>query len=195
MNDTQTKILTLLNSYGDIVELDWEFDADAIISQLTKLDTWIQGPNGKMGVNFTGPIEDLGLDSKDKHQEGQMFNDNIKKCPNLLEFFSIWENLARCRAAHMNAGSFFRLHRDAYKSNPQMRIFIPLNKTELHEWAFMYDGKLTNFKPGKAYILNTRKPHGSFAMVDGIYHVLMSVYITEQNFKMVTKLLPNCKDH
>ena len=69
MNDTQTKILTLLNSYGDIVELDWEFDADAIISQLTKLDTWIQAPNGKMGVNLTGPIEDLGLDSKDKHQE------------------------------------------------------------------------------------------------------------------------------
>ena len=95
----------------------------------------------------------------------------------------------------MNAGSFFRLHRDAYRDNPQMRIFIPLNKTDLHEWAFMYNDKLANFKAGKAYILNTRKPHGSFAMVDDIYHILMSVHITEENFKTVTKMLPNCKEH
>jgi len=73
----------------------------------------------------------------------------------------------------MNAGSFFRLHRDAYRDNPQMRIFIPLNKTDLHEWAFMYND----------------------AMVDDIYHILMSVHITEENFKTVTKMLPNCKEH
>ena len=26
MNDTEIKLLTLLNSYGDASELDWEFD-------------------------------------------------------------------------------------------------------------------------------------------------------------------------
>ena len=47
MNDTQTKILTLLSSYGDIVELDWEFDTETIIKQLSELDNWEQGPTVK----------------------------------------------------------------------------------------------------------------------------------------------------
>ena len=59
MNDTQTKILTLLSSYGDIVELDWEFDTETIIKQLSELDNWEQGPNGKKGINLT-----LGLNYK-----------------------------------------------------------------------------------------------------------------------------------
>ncbi len=195
MNDTQTKILTLLSSYGDIVELDWEFDTETIIKQLSELDNWEQGPNGKKGINLTGPVSGLGLNDKNKHSEDQEANENLLKCEDLHNFFKKWQNLARCRAVHMNAGSFFRLHRDAYRDNPQMRIFIPLNKTDLHEWAFMYNDKLANFKAGKAYILNTRKPHGSFAMVDDIYHILMSVHITEENFKTVTKMLPNCKEH
>jgi len=53
MNDTQTKILTLLSSYGDIVELDWEFDTETIIKQLSELDNWEQGPNGKKGINWS----------------------------------------------------------------------------------------------------------------------------------------------
>jgi|TARA_B100000073_G_scaffold344498_1_gene351434 hypothetical protein len=184
-----------LSSYGDIVELDWEFDTETIIKQLSELDNWEQGPNGKKGINLTGPVSGLGLNDKNKHSEDQEANENLLKCEDLHNFFKKWQNLARCRAVHMNAGSFFRLHRDAYRDNPQMRIFIPLNKTDLHEWAFMYNDKLANFKAGKAYILNTRKPHGSFAMVDDIYHILMSVHITEENFKTVTKMLPNCKEH
>jgi hypothetical protein len=79
--------------------------------------------------------------------------------------------------------------------NPQMRIFIPLNKTDISEWAFIYDKELYQFKPGKAYILNTRKQHGSFSFSNGIYHVLMSVYLTENNLRTVQTMLPNCKDH
>ena len=37
MNDTEIQLLTLLNSYGDIIELDWEFDANGIISDLKNL--------------------------------------------------------------------------------------------------------------------------------------------------------------
>ena len=95
----------------------------------------------------------------------------------------------------MDTGSFFRPHRDAYKTTQQMRIFIPLNKTEIHEWAFIYDKQLTPFKAGKPYLLNTKKQHGSFAFVDDIYHILMGVYINPNNFRVVTDLLPNCIDH
>ena len=95
----------------------------------------------------------------------------------------------------MNSGSFFRLHRDAYKTAQQMRIFIPLNKTELHEYAFIYDKNIVELKAGRAYLLNTKKQHGSFAMVDGIYHILMGIYINPHNFRVVTDLLPNCTDH
>ena len=34
MNDIQATLLTLLNSYGDIVELDWDFDVDNIFWDL-----------------------------------------------------------------------------------------------------------------------------------------------------------------
>ena len=50
---------------------------------------------------------------------------------------------------------------------------------------------LGDFKPGKAYVLNTRKQHGSFAFEGGIYHILMSLYLTEENIKSIHKLLPN----
>ena len=191
MKDTTT-LLTLLNSYGDIVELDWEFDVDNIIRELSSNNNWITGPSvcAPKGLSLTGE-KSLDLRVRDIN-EGKI-NDNL--CPSLLEFFKLWNNLAKCHAVNMNAGNFFRLHRDAYKTTQQMRIFIPLNKTELHEWAFIYDNQLAPFKAGKPYLLNTKKQHGSFAFVDDIYHILMGVYINPHNFRVVTDLLPNCRTH
>jgi len=193
MNDIEIKLLTLLNSYGDVVELDYHFDSHNAIWQLQQ-GTWEEGTNGKRGMNLTGPVTGLGLDAKDKHDADQPYNENLLKCATLLPFFDKFEKLARCRAAHMDAGSFFKMHRDAHKMRPQMRIFIPLNKTAIHEWNFIYDTQRVEFKPGVPYILNTRKQHGSFAFDDGIYHVLMSVYLTENNLKTVMDMLPNCKE-
>ena len=168
MNDIEIKLLTLLNSYGDVVELDYHFDSHNAIWQLQQ-GTWEEGTNGKRGMNLTGPVTGLGLDAKDKHDADQPYNENLLKCATLLPFFDKFEKLARCRAAHMDAGSFFKMHRDAHKMRPQMRIFIPLNKTAIHEWNFIYDTQRVEFKPGVPYILNTRKQHGSL--------LLMMVYI------------------
>ena len=57
MKDTTT-LLTLLNSYGDIVELDWEFDVDTIITELSSNNNWITGPSisaplGLPSVSYT----------------------------------------------------------------------------------------------------------------------------------------------
>lgn len=193
MNDTEIRLLTLLNSYGDIIELDYKFDPESCIRDLCKLD-WIPSTNNKSAINLTGPLDDLGLEAKDKHDADQQYNDNLHACPGIKHFFDKWEKLARCRAAKLDAGSFFKMHRDAYRFRPQMRIFIPLNAIEVHEWNFIYDTKRVQFKPGVPYILNTRKQHGSFAFVDDIYHILMSVHITEQNIRKVTGLLPNCQE-
>jgi len=194
MNDTEIKLLTLLNSYGDVIELDYKFDSHNAIWQL-KQGTWEKGTNGKRGMNLTGPVTGLGLDAKDKHDADQQYNENLTKCDTLLPFFDKFEKLARCRAAHMDAGSYFKMHRDAFKMRPQMRIFIPLNKTAIHEWNFIYDDKRVEFKEGVPYVLNTRKQHGSFAMDNDIYHVLMSVYLTENNLKTIMNMLPNCKEY
>ena len=86
------------------------------------------------------------------------------------------------------------MHRDAFRFNPQIRIFIPLNKTEIHQWNFLYEERRVEFKPGVPYVLNTRKQHGSFAMEGGIYHILMSLYLTEANLKTIINSLPNCKE-
>ena len=194
MKDTEIEYLSLLNSYGDVVELDWEFDVDSIISQLSVLP-WEPGTNGKRGINLTGPDSGLGLDAADKHDVNQPYTQHLKACPALTPFFDQWEHLARCRAVHLQAGSYFKMHRDAFRFNPQMRVFIPLNKTQVHEWNFVYDKELYHFKPGRAYVLNTRKQHGSFAMADDIYHVLLSIYLTRENLRTVMGMLPNCKEY
>jgi len=187
---------SILCSYGDVVELDYKF-TEKTISELKEINDWLPGPNGKTAINLTGPIEDLGLDTpaEIKHQRNQPYNKNLLKCPSIIEFFDKWTELARCRVATMNKGSFFRLHRDAFRLNDQFRIFIPLNKTTDDEWVFIYDGKIQRFKEGVPYILNTRKTHGSFAMADDIYHILMSLYINEKNIKQIARMLPNCKEH
>lgn len=187
---------SILCSYGDVVELDYKFSDDAI-TELKQITNWLPGPNKKTSINLTGPIEELGLDASAdvKHQKNQPYNENLLKCPTIKVFFDKWTELARCRAATMDKGSFFRLHRDAFRLNDQFRIFIPLNKTTDDEWIFMYDGSIQRFKEGVPYILNTRKVHGSFSMADGIYHILMSVFLNESNIKQLAKLLPNCKEH
>ena len=187
---------SILCSYGDVVELDYKF-SEKTITELKQIKDWLPGPNRKTAINLTGPIEDLGLDTpaEIKHQRNQPYNDNLLKCPSIIEFFDKWTELARCRVATMNKGSFFRLHRDAFRLNDQFRIFIPLNKTTDDEWIFIYDGKVQRFKSGVPYVLNTRKTHGSFAMADDIYHILMSVYLNKENVKQIAKMLPNCKEH
>ena len=45
----------------------------------------------------------------------------------------------------MNSGSFFRLHRDAYKTTQQMRISRHLIK-RIHEFAFIYDKNIVELK-------------------------------------------------
>ena len=194
MNDTEIKLLTLLNSFGDIIELDYQFTVPSVIKDLQR-GTWQEGTNGKQGMNLTGPIDDLGFTGNDKHNNDQEYNQNLLNCQELTEFFDRWDSIRRCRAALMNAGSYFRMHRDAHKFNPQIRIFIPLNKTDIHEWNFIYDDRRVTFKPGKPYVLNTRKQHGSFAFEDGIYHVLMSLNLTHNNLEQIMRMVPNRKEY
>ena len=58
MRDTY---LTILNSYGDIVELDYQFDVSSIIDELKSVDKWIDGSNNKKGLTLTGSVDDLEL--------------------------------------------------------------------------------------------------------------------------------------
>ena len=49
MKDTNPiNLLTLLNSYGDIIELNQTLDSEQVIKELEQLE-WEQGPNGKQG--------------------------------------------------------------------------------------------------------------------------------------------------
>jgi len=187
---------SILSSYGDIIKLDYKFKQQTI-DELKSVSNWLPGPNNKTAINLTGPIEDLGLDAPPeiKHARNQPYNANLEMCPSIKLFFDKWTELARCRAVTMQKGSFFRPHRDAYRLNDQFRIFIPLNKTKDSDWMFFYDGKIERFEAGVPYILNTRKTHGSFAMADDIYHILMSVYLNEQNLRQIAKILPDCEEN
>lgn len=183
---------SILSSYGDIIELDYQFDDDALL-ELRNVNTWHGAPGNKDAINLTGPLNDLQLDDQKKHEFNQEYNDNLG--PSIRSFFDKFDSLSRCRAVKLGAGSFFRPHRDAWKFNEQFRIFIPLNGTEDKDWMFFYENKSIKFKPGVPYILNTRKVHGSFCFSDDIYHILMSLPLTEKNLRAVMKLIPYYKDY
>ena len=61
MNDTY---LTILNSYGDIVELNYQFDVPSIIDELKSIDKWMDGSNNKKGLTLTGSVDDLEFDAQ-----------------------------------------------------------------------------------------------------------------------------------
>ena len=82
MNDTY---LTILNSYGDIVELNYQFDVSSIIDELKSVDKWIDGTNNK-GLTLTGSVGDS------VQRNDSSINDNLKKCPSLLDF-KLWNSL------------------------------------------------------------------------------------------------------
>ena len=62
MKDTY---LTILNSYGDIVELEYQFDVPSIIDELKSIDKWINGANNKKGLTLTGNEDDLELPAEE----------------------------------------------------------------------------------------------------------------------------------
>ena len=82
---------SILCSYGDVVELDYKFDRQAI-DELKSIKDWLPSPNGKTAINLTGPIEDLGLDTpaEIKHQRNQPYNENLQNCPSIKDFFDKW---------------------------------------------------------------------------------------------------------
>jgi hypothetical protein len=186
---------SIIMAYGDVVELDYKFP-DSAVDELRQLTDWEPAHTGKSGINLTGPLGPIGLtdDKKVKHERNQEYNENLLACPSLIPFFDKFTELTRCRAVRMDEGSFFRPHRDAYGFNDRFRIFIPLNKTESHEYTFLYDDKVCRVKAGVPYILNTRKVHASFAMTGDIYHVIISLQLNEHNLKAIAKLLPNCDE-
>ena len=122
MNDTEIKLLTLLNSYGDVIELDWEFDVPQILDQLQALDSnFITGPNGKHALNLTGDTKSIGVDSKDKHNADQEYTEHLHAIP--TKRFDCWEKLALALRIKIDAGGFFSLHRDAWRFNPNAYFY------------------------------------------------------------------------
>lgn len=178
---------SILSAFGDLVELDYQFDCDKTINELSSLTNWQEVINNKKAINLNGPIDSLMGHKHDK--DNQDYNDNLLKCPSIIDFFDKFD-IARCRAFSLNKGSYFAPHRDAWRYNEQFRIFIPLNKVDKSDWMFYLDDKFVQFKPGVPYILNTRKVHGSFSFADDIYHIIMSVYLTEENMDAILKLIP-----
>ena len=79
MNDTY---LTILNSYGDIVELNYQFDVSSIIDELKSVDKWIDGTNNKKGLTLTGSVNDLELTKRNDSS----INDNLKSVHHFLIF-------------------------------------------------------------------------------------------------------------
>ena len=104
MNDTEIKLLTLLNSYGDVIELDWEFDVPQILDQLQTLDSeFIIGPNGKHALNLLVIQRVLELIVRINIMQTQRVHRTFT-CNTTIKRFDCWEKLALAVRIKIDAG-------------------------------------------------------------------------------------------
>ncbi len=173
-----------LDRYEDIFPLSYKIDSTKAIEELEKLTEWKDEKSrkyvdliGDPNQTYTGKGGDISLNSVSE------------KLPTLSKFISEFPSVHKARVHRLNAGSFFEPHRDHFPGQRRFRVLVALNNTELDAYAFIYDRKIFEFKPGVPYILNTQKVHGSMSFKDGTYHLIMSVNNTDANVSTVMRLM------
>lgn len=160
-----------LDRYEDILELKYNIDTTRALEEVSKITDW-KTEKSRLYVDLIGDPEQnyTGKDVEDNE-----LNDIARQCPTVSAFIQQFPSVYKARVQKLNSGSFFEPHRDHFRGGKLLRVFLALNNTELEQYTFFYDGKLFEFKPGTAYIINTAKVHGSMSFKDSTYHLLLSV--------------------
>lgn len=88
----------------------------------------------------------------------------------------IKEHICRTHFLKFPPGGFFPAHRDHRgKEQDTFRIIVPIHNCNPEGFVFLLEDKVLNWEMGRAYILNTTKPHTLFncsVSVDSIFLVI-----------------------
>lgn len=172
-----------LERYGDIIELDYQVDCDSAIAELRAMDNW-KPEKTRHCLDFLGDIDRSQNDTITPE-----LNSNAERCPTIKSAIELFTGHHKARVQWIDAGGFFQPHRDHMGGGQAYRVFIALNNTTRDKYAFFYEDKIIQFKPGVPYIINTAKVHGAMSFADETYHLLMTVRKTEESVKNIIRML------
>lgn len=159
-----------LFQYEDIIELNLAINADKAIAELREIENWKSQKTRKY-IDLLGDV-----DQSYKTLSGNSVpNEVLEQCPTIKDFVLKFPDAHKARVQRMDTGSFFEPHRDHFQGGKRFRVFCALNNTEMENYVFFHNGKIFEFKPGVAYIINTARVHGSMSFADETYHLLLSV--------------------
>ena len=173
--------MSALDRYEDILELKYNIDTTKALEEVSRITNW-KTEKSRLYVDLVGnPEQNYTV----RDAEDNELNDIAHQCPTVSEYINQFPNVYKARVQKLNSGSFFEPHRDHFRGGKLLRVFLALNNTELEKYAFFYDGKIFEFKPGVAYIINTAKVHGSMSFKDSTYHLLLSVANDDATVKTI----------
>lgn len=170
-----------LFQYEDIIEMNLAIDCTSAINELRNISNWKSQKTRKY-------IDLLGdTDQSYKTLAGNSNpNEILEQCPTIKDFVLKFTDSHKARVQRMDAGSFFEPHRDHFQGGNRFRVFCALNNTEMEKYVFFHNGRIFEFKPGVAYLINTARVHGSMSFADETYHLLLSVNDTDASTEFVT---------
>jgi hypothetical protein len=170
-----------IHRFEDIIELDLSIDTELAINELKQVPASNWRPEkGRLYLDFIG---DQNLENNVRP------NDSLEHSPTIKDFLQKIPDVRKMTCQRMDSGVFFAPHRDFFKGGERFRILVALNNTEMEEYIFFYDGKIFEFKPGKAYVINTARIHGSMSFIDETYHLRLSVNLTDESIKFLNKTM------
>ena len=181
-----------LERYEDIIELDYQVDCDLAIAELRALDkdNW-RSEKTRHVIDLLGQKPEMrrDIDSFQHEVPTPELNNNSENCPTIKKCVQLFPDYQQARVQRINAGGFFEPHRDHMRGGEAFRVFIALNNTTRDKYAFFYEDRIIEFKPGVPYMINTAKVHGAMSFADETYHLLMTVRQTQESIKSLLKMV------
>jgi len=211
LDTEQTILQSRLNFFGSAAALDISVDLKKFDKQIHEFsDYWKRYNPRKPEVNRFG----LSLTSLDGKMEGIPDLDSIyeynkihgtsyterdfhnpteahERLTSLYPILSAYEApLGRTHLLKLDKGGFFPPHRDAFGlASKCFRVLVPLISCQETEYAFLIDDRRLFMTPGRAYFIDTMRPHSIFSFVDNCILLVMNVPLTVENVKKTTELL------
>lgn len=135
-------------------------------------------------LNLYAPLESVHKDLVESERyKGMLGNKIVYRYFKAPESWGIKGKHKRAVHIDLNAGSFFKPHRDFFNSlnADWVRLNCFANHSHPEECTYVIDGKIQYFRPGQWMCINPSLVHYSFCFKDNSVHYVVDLDISDEN--------------
>lgn len=202
-------LLLYLNSLGEVVPLNLEFDSKRVQQELMTFEgKWVpynplKPGFGRWGLSLTSldggmsGIPDLTSLKEYNEKNGTSFGEDefrtetpaLKACGELQAVLSRVAPLGRTHMLRLGRGGFFPPHRDTALLQPEcFRLFASLNYTA-NSYSLVLNDRQRFLEPGVFHFLNTSLAHSLVSFNDFSDFVIVNLPLTVETVEKINDLL------